>query len=123
MQELWIHYERCGQARPHAASDRLNMDLGLRGRRALVTGGTKGIGAAIARRLAEEGCDLVLVARTATDLEAQARRLRADTRQDVAVEAVDLSQGAQVIRLAQRHGDVYILINNAGALPGGPVLP
>ena len=98
------------------------MDLGLRGRRALVTGAFKGIGAAIARRLAEEGCDLVLVARTATDLEAQARRLRAETGQDVAVEAIDLSQGAQVIGLAQRHGDVDILINNAGALPGGHVL-
>jgi 3-oxoacyl-[acyl-carrier protein] reductase len=98
------------------------MDLGLRGRRALVTGASKGIGAAIARRLAEEGCDLVLVARTAADLEAQAHRLRVETGRDVVAEAIDLSQGAQVIALAKRHGDIDILINNAGALPGGHVL-
>ena len=38
------------------------------------------------------------------------------------VEVVDLSDGDQVIALAQRHGDVDILINNTGALPGGHVL-
>src|SRR6266849_4864642 len=46
------------------------MDLGLRGRKALITGASKGIGRACAAVLAEEGCDIVLVSRTSGDLEA-----------------------------------------------------
>ena len=46
------------------------MDLGLRGRKALITGASRGIGRACAEVLAEEGCDVVLVSRTAADLEA-----------------------------------------------------
>ena len=48
--------------------------------------------------------------------------MRTDTGRRVEIEAVDLSDGDQVIELARRHGDVDILINNAGALPGGHVL-
>ena len=46
------------------------MELGLRGRKALITGASRGIGRACAEVLAEEGCDVVLVSRTAADLEA-----------------------------------------------------
>jgi short chain dehydrogenase len=76
----------------------------------------------IGRRLTTEGCDLVIAARTAVDLENEATRLRTDTGRRVEVEAVDLSDGDQVIALAQGHGDVDVLIDNAGALPGGQVL-
>jgi 3-oxoacyl-[acyl-carrier protein] reductase len=98
------------------------MDLALKGRKALITGASKGIGFEISRRLAEEGCDVVLVSRTAFDLENRAQQLRADTGRLIEIEAADISDGSQVIELARRHGDIEILINNAGALPGGHVL-
>jgi nucleoside-diphosphate-sugar epimerase len=60
------------------ANGTIAMDLALHGRKALVTGASQGIGLEIARRLAEEGCDVV-AARRASDLENRARQLRADT--------------------------------------------
>ena len=53
------------------------MDLNLKGRKALITGGSKGIGLAIATSLAAEGCDLHLAARTQSELEKVAADLRA----------------------------------------------
>jgi len=53
------------------------MELGLRGRKALVTGASRGIGRAYAKVLAEEGCDVVLVSRTAADLEAARAKIAA----------------------------------------------
>ena len=55
------------------------MDLGLQGKRAIVTGGSLGIGKAIARELAREGVDVAIVARTKETLEAAARELAAET--------------------------------------------
>ncbi len=52
------------------------MDLKLRGRNALITGASKGIGRAIATVLADEGCNLILVSRTAADLDAAKEKLR-----------------------------------------------
>ena len=95
------------------------MDLGLRGRRALVTGASKGIGLACAEALAAEGCDLVLVARTAADLDAAAARLCARHGGTVVTRAVDLSDSAQVDALAAEFPERDILVNNAGAIPGG----
>jgi len=51
------------------------MDLGLQGKHAIVTGGSRGIGKAIARELAREGADVAIVARNKADLEATAREL------------------------------------------------
>lgn len=95
------------------------MELGLRGRRALVTGGSKGIGLACGEALAAEGCDLVLVSRTETDLRAAEARIRAAHNVSVAVRALDLSDSASVDALAAEFPDVDVLVNNAGAIPGG----
>ncbi len=55
------------------------MDLGLQGKHAIVTGGSRGIGKAIARELAREGVDVAIVARNKADLEVTARELGAET--------------------------------------------
>lgn len=55
------------------------MDLGLEGKRAIVTGGSRGIGYAIARALATEGADVVVASRTAHDLELAAKALAEET--------------------------------------------
>ena len=95
------------------------MDLGLRGRRALVTGASKGIGLACAETLAAEGCDVVLVARSAGDLDAAAARLRGTAQVAVSTRALDLSDSRSIDALAEEFPDTGILVNNAGAIPGG----
>ena len=55
------------------------MDLGLQGKRSIVTGGSRGIGKAIARELAREGVDLAIVARNKSELDATASQLSRET--------------------------------------------
>ena len=98
------------------------MDLNLSGKHALVTGGSKGIGAAAAMELASEGCSLLLVARTAAQLEATADSIRARHQVRVETLAADLSQHAEVERVAAAAGPLDILVNNAGAIPPGNLL-
>ena len=93
------------------------MDLDLGGRKALVTGASKGIGRAAARALAAEGCDLVLVARSAGDLVAARDEIRAQHNVAVSVVPLDLSQGDAARSLARDFPDIDILVNNAGAIP------
>ena len=95
------------------------MELGIKGRKALITGASKGIGAAVAERLAAEGCDLVLVSRSLAELEALAARIRAAHHVAVEVRAYDLSDSGNVDALANEFGVIDILVNNAGAIPGG----
>ena len=97
------------------------MDLHLQGKSALVTGGSKGIGKAIAQRLAEEGCDLHLVARNADDLETVAAQLRAKYSVAVTVRPMDLSIGDNAVALAKVCDEVDILVNNAGAIAAGSI--
>jgi NAD(P)-dependent dehydrogenase (short-subunit alcohol dehydrogenase family) len=97
------------------------MELGLRGKKALVTGASKGIGRACAEVLAEEGCDVVLVARTAADLEAARAAIIAKHNVAVRVFPLDLAESRNVDRLAAECADTEILVNNAGAIPGGDV--
>ncbi len=95
------------------------MELNIRGRTALITGASKGIGLASAECLAEEGVNVILVARTQSELDAARRRIAARWNVAVQVHALDLSDSASVDRLFALHPDIDILVNNAGAIPGG----
>jgi NAD(P)-dependent dehydrogenase (short-subunit alcohol dehydrogenase family) len=95
------------------------MDLHLRGRTALVTGASKGIGYAAAECLADEGVNVILVSRTQADLDAARDRIAARHNVSVQVHAYDLSDSRNVDRLVGQHPDIDILVNNAGAIPAG----
>lgn len=95
------------------------MDLNLRGRTVLITGASKGIGLATAEVLAEEGCNVILVSRTQADLDAARTKILSRFNVGVTVHALDLSNSESVDKLAELHGDVDFLINNAGAIPPG----
>jgi 3-oxoacyl-[acyl-carrier protein] reductase len=97
------------------------MDLNLRGRTALITGASKGIGLASAECLAEEGVNVILVSRTQADLDTARRKIAARWNVNVQVHAYDISDSASVDRLVAAHPDIDILVNNAGAIPGGTV--
>ena len=97
------------------------MDLGLRGRKALITGASKGIGRACAECLAEEGCDVVLVSRTEADLAKARDEIMAKYNVGARYYALDLSDSRNVDKLAAECPDIDILVNNAGAIPGGNI--
>ena len=73
------------------------MDLGLEGKHALVTGGSRGIGYGVAQVLAAEGCNLHLASRSAESLNAARKRLQAACKVDVTTHACDLSDSANVV--------------------------
>ncbi|MGE0830022.1 MAG: short-chain dehydrogenase/reductase [Hyphomonadaceae bacterium] len=98
------------------------MKLGLEGKTALITGGSKGIGAAAAKVFAEEGCSVVLIARTQADLTATQQKLAAVANVKVQTMAADLSRGEEVKRVAAAFPEADILVNNAGAIKGGTLL-
>lgn len=97
------------------------MNLELQGKRALVTGASKGIGKAIAMRLAEEGCNLHLTARNATELAQLREAILENHKVEVAIHACDMMAKGAVAQLAEECADSDILINNAGATPTGPI--
>ena len=97
------------------------MELGLAGKTALVTGGSKGIGLATALAFAREGCGLHLAARSADALEAARERIRSLANVAVEIHPLDLAKPDNVERLAASCRGVDILINNAGATPTGPI--
>ncbi|MDO8731301.1 MAG: SDR family oxidoreductase [Actinomycetota bacterium] len=102
------------------------MDLELIGKRALVTGGSRGIGKAIALALAQEGCDVVVTARNEEALRASAAEL-ADITGSRVVPVVADTNSATAIRgmvaeAVAALGGIDILVNNA-ARPGGPQPP
>lgn len=97
------------------------MDLALKGRSALITGGSKGIGFSIARFLAAEGCTLHLVARSENDLQSAKERLRKEYDIPVTTYAMDLAERGRPKELAASCPQIDILVNNAGSIPRGTV--
>jgi len=95
------------------------VDLALKGQSAVVTGASKGIGLAIARGLAAEGCAVQMVARSAATIESAADNIRKQYSVQVKAHALDLSRSESVGALLAATGTPDILINNAGAIPGG----
>lgn len=89
----------------------------------IITGGSEGVGAATARKFAEHGANLVLVARTKKNLERVAEELRTRTR--VEIVAMDVSDTDACVNLFKKaefeFGGVDILVNNAGYHQRGPV--
>jgi NAD(P)-dependent dehydrogenase (short-subunit alcohol dehydrogenase family) len=97
------------------------MDLHLRGKRVLITGASKGIGAAAAEAFAEEGCNLRLAARSGELLKAVADRLRSAHQIDATTHVADLRKPEDIARLVKDAADIDILVNNAGDIPGGSI--
>ena len=97
------------------------MNLDLEGRRALITGGSKGIGLATARRFAAEGADLCLVARDGGALADAAESLRASGKTDVSTLVADLSNASERQRVCETFTDVDVVVNNAGSIPLGSI--
>ena len=98
------------------------MDLGLKGKKAIVTGGSLGIGKAIALELAREGVDVAVVARTKETLEAAASELASATGRKVIPLVADVTSKAQVdgmvAQAVAQLGGLHILVNS-GSAPGG----
>ncbi len=97
------------------------MDLQLAGKTALVTGASRGIGKAIARSFAAEGCHLVLTGRDAQALGAVAADIRTSTPVDVEVIAADIATADGLAQVTARLNGVDVLVNNAGAIPPGGI--
>src|SRR6266542_1573045 len=98
------------------------MDFGLQGKHAIVTGGSRGIGKAIALELAREGVNVAIVARSKGPLEETARELAAETGRRVIPIATDVTSKEQVdsmvAQAAAQLGGLHILVNS-GSPPGG----
>jgi NAD(P)-dependent dehydrogenase (short-subunit alcohol dehydrogenase family) len=98
------------------------MDLKLGGKTALITGGSKGIGRATAEIFAAEGCNVIIVSRSAESLAAAKAAITQKSNVRVDTVMADLSDSANVDQLARDFPDIDILVNNAGAIPGGTLL-
>lgn len=101
-------------------------DMTVEGRVALVTGGARGIGAAVARRLAHGGADVAIVDIDGSMAAATAAQTAAETGQNVIGLAGDVTDPASINSLVEeieaRRGPVDILVNNAGVLHNAPLL-
>ena len=102
------------------------MDLGLKGRVAVITGGSQGIGYASALALAREGARVAICARTKANIQAAAERISRETGSEALAVVADISVPGDPERLARetlaRFGQIDILVNNAGGRHLGPFL-
>ncbi|WP_087722466.1 SDR family oxidoreductase [Pandoraea sp. PE-S2T-3] len=95
------------------------MDLGIKGRTALVCGASKGLGRACAQALAEAGADVVIVARTAAALNEAADAIRASTGVTVTAVACDITTPEGRAQALAACAQPDILVTNAGGPPPG----
>src|SRR5215467_5006829 len=99
------------------------MDLRMNGKTALVTGGSAGIGKAIAFALAREGVDVAICARRREPLEAAASQIARETNRKIVPIPTDLTKPADAEAFVKEAhcalGHIDILVNNAGSAPGG----
>src|ERR1700691_4982986 len=95
------------------------MELGLAGRRVLVTGGSLGIGFSVAKGFLAEGCHVTIAARDEARLTSAVEHLSVAAPGRIGAHAIDLSQQGAPEALAEAHADTDILVNNAGAIPTG----
>ncbi len=108
------------QAQKGKISPGLSMDLQLKGKRALVTGSTAGIGAAIAKALAREGARVIVNGRSAADVEKAVATLKAESGGDLVGFAGDFGTAQPIEDLVRRHPEVDILVNNMGIFEPKP---
>ena len=101
------------------------MDLQLKGKTALVTGGSEGIGKGIARALAREGVDVAVCARRKDKLDQAAAEIAKETGSKVVAIPADLTKEADAKNFVEQGhralGRVDIMVNNAGSAPGGVI--
>ena len=97
------------------------MDLGLRGRVAIVAAASKGLGRAVAEELAREGAEIAICSRTVAELEKAAKQIELAGGREVFWQPVDVGQADQVARFVAavetRFGSVDICVTNAGGPP------
>lgn len=100
------------------------MDLGLKGKKAIVTGGTRGIGRAIANLLVEEGCDIGICARTKAQVEEAVAAFKAKGVKAFG-SALDVADGAQLIHFVKSTAEALdgldIFVSNVSAMGGSGV--
>jgi 3-oxoacyl-[acyl-carrier protein] reductase len=98
------------------------MDLGLKGKKAIVTGGTRGIGRCIANLLVEEGCDIGICARTAAQVEETVAAFKAKGVKAIGA-ALDVADGGQLIHFikstAEALGGLDLFVSNVSAMGSG----
>ena len=97
------------------------MELNLNNKTALITGASKGIGKAIAESMANEGCNLILTARSTDKLNELKANLQTKHNISVEIIAIDLSKKNAVEKVNDFCSEIDILINNAGAIPPGNI--